>query len=66
MEALREKRFFGLAFRAARPLVPGRRTGQRQLMMVDVHEGFGEFFFAMLHVFSHFGAHLQNLGWKCR
>ena len=27
MEALREKRFFGLAFRAARPLVPGRRAG---------------------------------------
>jgi len=24
MEAFREKRFFGLAFRAARPLVPGR------------------------------------------
>ena len=28
MEALREKRFFGLAFRAARPLVPARsRSG---------------------------------------
>ena len=59
MEAFREKRFFGLAFRAARPLVPGRlSTGHGGVDWMSVKDLEMFFFHGKKKVFSdHFGAH---------